>query len=294
MEINNYLTVAAFQGAIKEGDNQANLEKVLQATQYAEKCDVDILCFPETYLQGYFSSKELALQNAIDLKSREFEQLCECFSSFQRTTVLLGLNEIEGDKIYNTVVVIEKGKCLGKYRKAYTYVPYEYYSLGRDFPIFEKKGIKYGIIVCVDSTFREPAHIAALKGARIIFCPMFNRVPKDARMFAYLHRKSHFIARAYDNHCWFVASDIVWDAGDETCPGFSCIFSDDGELVANAEPFQEMVITYPIPLKNLTERRKIRLLGTPELFEIVNRNYQQTLEQEGLDTANDPVDLGED
>ncbi len=75
---------------------------------------------------------------------------------------------------------------LEKYRKAYTYAPYDYYSLGREFPVFEKKGIKYGIIICLDSTYREPAHIAALKGARILFVRYLIefRKCKNAALFA--------------------------------------------------------------------------------------------------------------
>lgn len=198
--MNTYLQVAAFQGHIHEGNSKVNLDKILEQTELAEKRGIDILCFPENYLHGYFSNKEDAIKHAINLQSESFSKLCEQFLKFTHTTVLIGLNELDKDNIYNTVVVIEKGQCIGKYRKAYTYSPYDYYSLGRDFPVFEKKGIKYGIIICLDSVYREPTHIAALKGARIIFCPSFNRVTKDARMLHYLHRKNHFISRAFDNH----------------------------------------------------------------------------------------------
>jgi len=275
MDINNYLTVAAYQGPIHEGDVKTNLNKILEVTNMAEQRHIDLLCFPETFLHGYFPNKELALQHSIDLHSVEFRKLCEQFSHFKHTTILLGLNEYENNKIYNSVVVIENGECIGVYRKAYSYVPYEYYSLGQQFPVFEKKGIKYSIIICLDSSYREPAHISALKGARIIFCPSCNRVQKDARMYNYVQRKSHFISRAYDNNCWLVVSDIVWDEKDDVCPGFACILNSDGEVVAKAEPFQEILITYSIPMTNLKERKMVRLLGNPDLFEIVKREYEQ-------------------
>lgn len=277
--MNDYLQVASFQGHLKEGDSTANLDKVIEITELAEKRDIDLLVFPESYLHGYFPKKEDALKNAINLQSEAFNKLCANFSKFHHTTVLLGLNELDGESIYNTVVVIENGQCIGKYRKAYTYPPYDYYSLGRDFPVFEKKGIKYGIIICLDSAYREPAHITALKGARIIFCPSFNRVPKDDRMLHYLHRKSHFISRSFDNHCWLVTSDIIWDKGNEVCSGYSCILSDDGELVAKAEPFQEMLITHSISIASLKQRKKTRLFGNPELFEIMKTTYEQSKQE---------------
>ncbi len=284
MDLNNYLNIAAYQGRVIEKNPEKALEKAYQVMQAAQAQQVDILCMPESYLHGYLSSKEEALQFSIDLRSAEFKKLCERFKDFTYTTLLLGLNEREGDDLFNTVVVIEQGICLGKYRKAYTYPPYDYFSLGRDFPVFEKKGIKYGIIICLDSTYREPAHITALNGARILFCPSFNRVIKNAKMLHNLKRKSHFIARAFDNHCWFVNSDIIWDEGDDQiCPGYACILNDEGEVVVTSEPFVESLLTYSIPITHLLKRKYKRLLGTYELFNIVKDSYELAVNEQNYE-----------
>jgi len=97
---------------------------------------------PECFLQGYFPSKELAMKHSIDLNSGLFLDLLKKCALYQTTTLLLGLNEKDHNQIFNTVVVIEKGQLIGKYRKAYSYPPYDYYSLGNEFPIFEKKNTK--------------------------------------------------------------------------------------------------------------------------------------------------------
>jgi len=280
MNHHDYLNVAAYQGPCIEKSPEKALEKTYQIMQMAEQKKVDILCMPESFLHGYLDSKELALQYSVDLQSNEFAKLCATFKEFHNTTLLLGLNEREGEKLFNSVVVIEKGKCIGKYRKAYTYTPYDYYSLGREFPVFEKNGVPYGIIICLDSAYREPAHITALNGARLLFCPSFNRVYKDSKMLFYLNRKSHFIARAFDNHCWLVCSDIIWDKNDDQiCPGYACIFNDNGEIVVNAEYFVETLLTYAISKNHLLERKFMRLYGTPELFEIVQSSYQAAVKE---------------
>lgn len=268
------LRVASYQGPIAEREPEANLAKALEVMKQAHDSKVDILCMPESYLHGYFPTAEDTKQYAINLHSNEFSNLCEQFQPFS-PTMILGLNEIDCDKIFNTAVVIEDGKCIGKYRKAYTYPPYDYYSLGSDFPIFEKKGIKYGIIICLDSAHREPALITALKGARILFCPMFNRVNKDTGIINYLNRKSHFITRAFDNHCWLVSSDIVWgkETDMEVCQGYSTIVDSDGQVVAQAQPFTEMVLSYDIPLEKLRHVKQWRLLGNPELFSQLKQEY---------------------
>src|SRR5205085_33000 len=85
-----------------------------------------------------------------------------------------------------------------------------------------------------------------------------------------------------DNHCWFVTSDIVWDECNEVCSGYSCILSDDGELVAKAEPFQETILSHSISLAALNIRKKTRLYGNPELFEIVKKTYEQTIDNKSI------------
>jgi predicted amidohydrolase len=276
MNPNDFLTVAAYQGGIIEKDIDTNLLKAIKVTQIAEERGVEILCFPESYLHGYFNDKASAFKHSIDLQSQNFKVLCKKFAAYQRTTILLGLNELEESKIYNTVVVIEKGQCIGKYRKAYTYPPYDYFSLGQEFPIFEKKGIKYGIIICLDSTRPEPAKIAALKGAKILFCPMFNRISKTDKMIHHLHSKNHFITRAFDNHCYFVASDIIWNDEKEVCAGHSCILNNAGDVIVRATPFEENLLIYSIPIASLQKQKKHRVFGKKELFDIVKETYNQS------------------
>ena len=275
----SYFKVAAFQGHIKQGNAKYNLNTTLQQLEIAESQGADILCMPESFLHGYFESKQNAIKHSIDLESTDYAKLLDQFKKYTKTTLLLGLNERKGDNIHNTVVVIENGKHIGQYRKAYTYPPYDYFSLGKEFPVFEKNGVKYGIIICLDSTYREPAQILALKGAQIIFCPMFNKIKNDAEFLHYLNRKSHFITRSYDNECWFVSSDIVWpDDGEYVGAGYSTILSENGEVLSTAVKFEQMQIQYSIPIENLRNEKwhhkwNRRFLGNSELNDIMYKEY---------------------
>lgn len=275
-----YFKVGTFQGlAIEKNPNKA-LDKTLQAMEEANKNSVDILCMPESYLHGHLKTKIEAAQYSMDLQSSYFSTLCAQFKTF-KTTLLLGLNERAGDHFYNTTVVIENGTCLGLYRKAYSYPPYDYFSLGTDFPVFEKRGIPYGIVICYDINFLEPAKILALKGAKILFCPMWNCISKDAKMLARMHSKSHFMARAMDNHCWIIASDIILeDNRAETCPGYASIISNRGEIVSQSQPFVENLLTYSISIKNLLEKKERYLRGNKDLFEKMVEAYRFKFEIE--------------
>ena len=278
-KINKTISIAVFQGKIQQGDTYSNLEKTIEQLTIAESRNIDILCMPESFLHGYYELKKDALINSIELDSNAYSRILEQLKPFKKTTLLLGINEKCGNEIFNTVVVIEKGKHVGKYRKAYTYPPYEYFSLGQDFPVFEKNGIRYGIIICIDSIYLEPAHILALKGAQILFCPMFNKIENNAKMLAYLNRKSHFTARAFENECWFASSDIILENdGTYVCPGSATILNKNGEVVCVSEPFSEMLLQYDIPISSLrnddwTHSHYRRLLGNNKLREIANAEY---------------------
>jgi predicted amidohydrolase len=82
-----YLQVDAFQGPIHESYSKVNLEKILEQTELAEKRGIDILCFPESYLHGYFAKKDDALKHSINLQSEAFSKLCKKFSQFYHRTI---------------------------------------------------------------------------------------------------------------------------------------------------------------------------------------------------------------
>lgn len=270
MNLEIFLNIAAYQGIPIEGDIEKALQRTIEIAKVADSQNIDILCLPECFLSGYFETKTNALANSIDLQSNFFNQILESFKDI-KTTVLLGLNELSNDDIYNTVVIIENGKCLEKYRKSYAYKPYDYYKCGTEYPVFEKKGVKYGTIICYDSLFLEPSRILALKGADIIFCPSFNRINMTNKFLTKMHQRSHFVTRAFENNCWFVVSDIVWENGEkDICPGYSCILNNEGELMTASEPFCENLISYLIPIENLKAKKRLRLKGKPELQEQLN------------------------
>lgn len=259
------LTVAAFQGPCIEGNVDKNIDTIINNMRTAQEHQVDILVMPECFLQGYLDTLVDATQTAWSLDSAEFHQLLERLSEYSDTTLIFGLNEQNDGNIYNTAVVIESGRLIGKYQKAYTYAPYDYYVLGRDFPVFEKKGIKFGIIICYDIMFREPALLTAMAGAQIIFCPMFNRVSIESPMADHLANKNHFIARAFDTNCWLICSDVTIDTATHTCPGSACILDGNGTIHRLSSPYETTLLIHRIDLEPLSKNKKRRFYGHLEL-----------------------------
>ena len=82
--------------------------------------------------------------------------------------------EIEGDKMYNTSVVISpKGDIVAKYRKMFPWLPYEAgTSAGDQFCVFDIPDVgRFGLCICYDMWFPEVSRQLAWMGAEVIIQP---------------------------------------------------------------------------------------------------------------------------
>ena len=165
---------------------------------------------------------------------------------------LVGFNELRDGHLFNTVAVIEQGKLLGRYSKAMPI--HGYFTPGREFPVFEKKGLKFGIVICADGGYIEPTRILSLKGARLIFAPHFNFVSGPVKHYQMV-RNDH-IARAVENGVYFLrANNVVpgrtLDGSSYQGYGYgdSYLLNPNGEVVAAAGLFHEYLMIYNFDLQ---------------------------------------------
>jgi len=265
--------VAAFQGRIKERDPEASIEATCRALEWADERDAHVLCMPETFLQGYFDTREEAWEHSIELDSSEFADICSRLGAYS-ATLLLGLNERRGPDLYNTVVVLEHGKLVGRYSK--NYLVHKYFKRGLEFPVFERAGVKYGIIICADSGHLEPARILAMRGAQVIFSPHFNRMPHDKVDHHYRRVRSHHVARAVENGCWVVRSNIIWpDDGQRLGLGDSFILNELGEFVCQAGMLTETMLFHAIPKESLAAGQRSWHRSHPAIYNAMHAEYER-------------------
>jgi len=111
--------------------------------------------------------------------------------------LVVGLMERERHLIYNVAVLLgPDGKVQGKYRKA-TLPRTEIeggITPGEEYPVFETRFGKLGMMVCYDGFFPEPARQLSIHGAEIIAFPVWGCNPMLAA------------ARACENHVFLVSS----------------------------------------------------------------------------------------
>ncbi len=244
-----YIKIGHWQLDTAPGNFEKNLAKLIDALHEADKQNIKIVSFPESFLTGYYSNAERARKNSFSIDSDEIKELLNKTRDI-KAMFMVGFNEMRGEKLYNTVLVADQGKLIGTYSKAFP--GYSYFTPGRKFPVFEKDGVKFGVIICSDGGFIEPARILALKGASIIFAPHYNYIkPKSLINHFKLVRSDH-IARAVENSVWFVRGNNVnlgKDRGleyDGIGYGDSYIVDPLGEIVVKSQRNVETLISYSI------------------------------------------------
>jgi predicted amidohydrolase len=190
----------------KCGDFDANLGKVVRGLERAGRDRVEIVCFPECCLTGYPDTEELARKDAFALDSPKMLQVLDRTARFEATAIV-GFNEVRGPDLYNTAAVVHKGHLLGTYSKCSAYQ--SFHKQGRDFPVFERGVVKFGVVICSDGGYIEPARILALKGARVIFAPHYNYIGAGYLLDHFQEVRSDHVARAVENRVYFVRGSNV-------------------------------------------------------------------------------------
>jgi predicted amidohydrolase len=253
-----FVRIGHYQCVCRQGDFEANLKKVVEGLELALQAKLDIVSFPESFLTGYYPREEDARANSFAVDSPEMRRVMEQTARFE-SLFMVGFNEVRNKQLRNTVAVIDRGKLLGQYSKAMPI--HRYFEPGREFPVFEKKGLKFGVVICADGGYIEPTRILALKGARLIFAPHFNFVSGPVKHYQMV-RKDH-VARAVENGVYFLrANNVVpgrkleGSTYDGYGYGDSYLLNPNGEVVAAAGLYHEYLMVYNFDLE---KRHRSRL-----------------------------------
>jgi predicted amidohydrolase len=242
------IKIASWQGPVDErlSINLAKVESVLD--QYRDE-RLDFICFPETYLSGY--TVESIHANAIPLEDPRLQGFIEKYQQLD-TVILVGMSERAGEQIYNSQLVIYRGQILGVYHKTLlTEFDRENFSTDLDLPVFQAKGICFGVVTCHDTSFVEPALYLRWKGARLLFTPHFNNLPPEGietsqgKVSFWEHRSmvlNNQAALATLLKMVVVRSNIVMVTKNHLGTGESGIWDMAGRLVVSGEPFRESLI----------------------------------------------------
>jgi len=226
------MKVGFIQFAPVLGNRDASIEKIDRLIP--RSIDADVLVLPELANSGYnFQSKEQAWETSEDAKNGVFVQYLTSLCARCNFHIISGLNERDGDHLFNSSVLIGPKGYLGKYRKMHLFKDepdtFEPGNLG--LPVFDIGLCKLGMLICFDWIHPEVWRILALKGADLICHPSNLVLPGFCQKAIPVH--------AMTNRIYVVTANRIGTEVDITFTGLSTIADPKGEVLAQASATEE-------------------------------------------------------
>jgi predicted amidohydrolase len=193
--------------------SRENLDLYSRYIGIAADSNADIVCLPEGITLVGTGKSYLEVSEPVPGPSTEFlGSLANQFNIY----IVAGILEKDGPVIYNTAVLMDReGKLAGKYRKVT--LPREEIqggiTPGNSYPVFDTDFGRIGMMICWDLQFPEVAQQLAIRGAEVIFMPIWGGNLTLAS------------ARAIENQIWLVSSSYDMKSG---------VFDQEGKLIAEA------------------------------------------------------------
>lgn len=250
------MKVAAYQAPLLATHSMDALDLIRSRVRWCETEGVTLLCCPEAVLGGVADHSESPARSAIATDAGQLEFALAPLASDTVTTII-GFTELaQGGRLYNSAAIFQRGSVTGLYRKLYPAIRRSVYAAGSDVPVFQVGDLTFGIVICNDSNYFEPARLMAAQGATALFICTNNALPSTipgARVVA--EARNVDIARAVENSMWVIRADVAGRKDELASYGSSEIIDPDGRVVQSARPLVEDLIVAEIDTAPPTRRR---------------------------------------
>lgn len=243
--------VACVQFKPEIGNVKANLDKIATFFEQAKTLNPHFIIFPELCLQG-ITTPDLIEKTAETVPGPVSGALGELSKKYGVYSIV-GMAEKNGTKIYNSAVFSNpEGKLVGVYHKIHLWITEsQYITRGSSYPVYDTEFGKVAIWICYDTRFPEVARLYALQGAKIAFVPT-AWLARDVNHWKLLTR-----VRALDNFMYVCGTDEVVQTEFYQAVGCSMILDPCGEILVEAEPMKETIITAELDLQKVDYMRNL-------------------------------------
>jgi predicted amidohydrolase len=250
------MKVAAYQAPLQATSSMEVLGLIREQIDWCESKGVEILCCPEGVLGGLADYASRPADIAIYVEAGHLNALLAPLAS-DRVATILGFTEIDRlGRLYNSAAVFHKGSVIGLYRKLYPAINKSIYHAGDKMPVFTIGDLTFGILICLDSNYYEPARIMASQGATALFVPTNNGLPlTKAWPELVAHARNVDIARAVENSVSVIRADVAGRTESLVSYGASGIVDPDGMVVESAQQLGPDLIVADIETAAREERR---------------------------------------
>ncbi len=245
------MKTAIIQFAPVFGDIEINISKIREFIKKIKNTDLIVL--PELASTGYkFKDRDEAVDLSERVENSRYLEFLSNMASEKSCYIVSGFNEREGEKLYNSSVLMGPEGIVGIYRKLHLFWDekkiFEPGNLG--LPVFDTAIGKLGMLICFDWMFPEAWRVLAIKGAELIAHPANLVLP---------YCQSVMPSYSLVNRLFIVTANRTGTEKKLTFTGNSVITNPIGQTIAYGSVDKEEVITAEIDLR-LSANKKI----TPE------------------------------
>jgi predicted amidohydrolase len=258
---------APLTGADPVADLHTQAVEILSATP-----DLNLIAFPEIHLFGSCDVADDAnewLRSAAEpLDGPRMRALSEAAADLGVWLIPGSVAELGADgRVYNTEVVFNAtGDLVTSYRKVFPWRPYEAWSSGHEFVVFDMPGIgRGGLSICYDAWFPESTRSVAWMGAEFVV-NVVKTIGSDRKQERILAQ-----ANAIANQVFMLSVNAAGPIG----AGGSLAADPEGTVVAELPTAESGLLTVELDLDDVD---RVREQGTEGL----NRMWSQM-------APNDPV-----
>ena len=268
------LTVAGAQlGPIAKAETRAEVvARLLVLMKEAKRHDADLIVYPDLALTTFFprwfmeDEAELDAYYESEMPSAETAPL---FAEAKRLGMafVLGYAERDGDKRFNTAILVENGEIVLKYRKvhlpghseydterAFQHLEKRYFEPGDlGFPVWRNLDAWMGMLVCNDRRWPETYRVMGLQGVEMVMLG-FNTPAVNSQMSAegpqdrLFHHRLSVQAGAYQNATWVIAVAKAGMEDGHPLIGGSLIVDPNGKIVAESETEDDEMLVHACDL----------------------------------------------
>lgn len=221
------IKAAAIQFTVNQGNVDANLAYIREALARVADQGANLVVLPEMWSTG-FSYRNL---NELALRTEGIVDELRELSARHKLVIIGSMPEPNGDKVFNTVYVVDTGTVVGVYRKMHLFSLLgedRAFSGGDSWLLADTTVGKVGVIICYDLRFPELSRRLALEGAHIICVPAQWPKPRQE------HWRTLLRARAIENQLFVISCNACGMIGKLDFFGMSMIIDPKGEVLAEA------------------------------------------------------------
>ncbi len=232
----------------------SNLEKAEQRIREAAANGAALVCLPEVFNVGYLGNRipEMAAmaEKEDGVSLTRMKALAKELGIFILSPILF---ETEAG-VENTAFLIDDGgNILGHYSKTHPVGDERtYLHRGNQYPVFDTKLGKIGIVICYDACFPETVRLLTLNGAEVVLVPAAWRASFYFKEWWDLN----LACRALDDLVYVAAVNRCGPSGDEIFAGKSQIIGPVGDVQDSCGVSEEAILYGTIDLERVAKERE--------------------------------------